>query len=205
MFSSEKSSLHLDQELWNQFREGDADAFSNLMRRYARLMFRYGSRLTSNSDLVKDCMQDVYFDLWEHRSSISQTASVKPYLFKALRLRIFREQGKWSRFDNLEEEMPFSVEFSIENQLIDQQQRAENKEKLEKVLNTLPKRQKEILYLKFYEELNHDDIAKVMNMNRQSVYNLLHEAILRLRKNWHTSCSYTALLLTLGAFIASIF
>lgn len=204
MSSSEKSSLHLDQELWSRFRGGDADAFSDLMRRYSRLLFRYGSRLSPDSDLVKDCIQDIYFDLWEHRSTINQTASVKPYLFKALRLRIFREQIKWGRYENLEDDMTFSVEFSIESQLINQQQIEETKEKLGKLMNTLPKRQKEILYLKFYEELNHDDIAKVMNMNRQSVYNLLHESILRLRKNWHTSCSYTSLLLIVGGIMATI-
>ncbi|MDR6194989.1 RNA polymerase sigma factor [Siphonobacter sp. SORGH_AS_0500] len=204
MPSSEKSSLHLDQELWSRFRGGDAGAFSDLMRRYSRLLFRYGSRLSPNSDLVKDCIQDIYFDLWEHRATIRQTVSVKPYLFKALRLRIFREQGKWNRYENLEDEMPFSVEFSVENQLIEMQETEDMKEKLQKLLNTLPKRQKEILYLKFYEELNHDDIAKVMNMNRQSVYNLMHEAILRLRKNWYSSCTYPALILALGGIITFI-
>ncbi|OZI09356.1 hypothetical protein BWI93_04135 [Siphonobacter sp. BAB-5385] len=191
MFSSEKPFDLLEQELWSQFRAGDAHAFSELMKRYSRILFRYGSRLSLDEDLIKDCIQDVFFDLWEHRSTISQPAVIKPYLYKALRLRIFREQAKWTRWENVEPETYF--EFSVENHWVEQQHATETREQFEKLLNTLPKRQKEILYLKFSEELPHEDIAAIMNMNRQSVYNLLHEAIARLRKNWHDMPFYLSL------------
>ncbi|MFT4032171.1 MAG: sigma-70 family RNA polymerase sigma factor [Siphonobacter sp.] len=183
MASSEINSFLEEQNLWDRFRAGDADAFSELMKRYFRLLFRYGTRISPDPDFVKDCLQDVFFDLWEHRKTIGQPSAIKPYLLKAIRLRIFREQGKWARHDEIEE--GFQVEFSIETKLIDQQLAAETHEKLERLLNELPKRQKEILYLRFYEELSHEDIARIMTMNRQSVYNLLHESIGKLRKKWH--------------------
>ncbi|MBO9637816.1 RNA polymerase sigma factor [Siphonobacter aquaeclarae] len=179
------SELHFsdpEQDLWARFRAGDEDAYSSLMRVYSRLLFRYGCRLVADEDFVKDCIQDIFFDLWEHRSTVSQPASIKAYLFKAIRLRIFREQSKWIRGADLEDN--FEVEFSIERQLIDRQLADETHRKLEQLLNALPKRQKEILYLRFYEGLSHDDISRIMTMNRQSVYNLLHESILRLRRSW---------------------
>lgn len=171
-----------EQELWTRFRAGDEDAYSTLMRSYTRLLFRYGCRLVPDDDFVKDCIQDIFFNLWEHRFTISQPVSIKAYLFKSLRLRIFREQNKWTRASDPDDH--FEVEFSIEKQLIDQQLAEETRLKLGQLLNTLPKRQKEILYLRFYEGLSHDDISRIMTMNRQSVYNLLHESILRLRRSW---------------------
>jgi RNA polymerase sigma factor (sigma-70 family) len=154
------------------------------MQAYARPLFRYGIRLVKDSDLVKDCIQDIFFELWNRREKISQAVSIKSYLFKALRLRLFREQAKWNQSVMLTDDYPFSVEFSLEDKLIEQQTSEEIRLKLEKALNSLPKRQKEILYLRFYENLDHDQIAQVMELNRQSVYNLLHEAVNRLRAYW---------------------
>ena len=44
----------------------------------------------------------------------------------------------------------------------------------------------EIIYLKYYQYLDHGQIAELMNISRQSVYNLLHEAIHKLRGLWHS-------------------
>ena len=177
---------HLEQEqrLWQDFRAGDATAYNELMQLFMRPMFRYGTRLSADADFVKDCIQDVFFELWNRREKISSTGSVKSYLFKSLRLRIFREQAKWSQAFSLDESYPFAVEFTVETSLIEQQTSDEVRLKLEQALNKLPKRQKEILYLRFYEDLDHDQIAQVMELNRQSVYNLLHQAVARLRTFW---------------------
>ena len=53
-----------------------------------------------------------------------------------------------------------------------------------RTLDKLSKRQQEVIYLKFYQHLDHAQIAELMNISRQSVYNLLHESILKLRSLW---------------------
>ena len=79
----------------------------------------------------------------------------------------------------------FFHEFSIERIIIEKQISEERAEKLKKTLSQLSKRQKEIIYLKYYQYLDHGQIAELMNISKQSVYNLLHETINQLRSLWH--------------------
>lgn len=174
-----------DSELWSNFRVGDRECYTLLINRYTGLLYRYGIRFNQNDDFIKDCIQDVFLALWDSRENISQTPSVKSYLFKALRLKIFREQSKWNNEELFSDEhYDFLIEFNIEDRLIEEQQSHETRDKLLQVLNRLPKRQKEVLYLRFYENLDHARIASIMGLNKQSVYNLLHESVSNLRKAW---------------------
>jgi RNA polymerase sigma factor (sigma-70 family) len=158
-------------------------------------MFRYGIRFVGDDDFVKDCIQDVFFELWNRREKIRQAESVKSYLFKALRLRIFREKSKWKTLESLEDNYEFVIEFDTDTEanIIKQELSEEICLKLRRILDGLPKRQKEILYLRFYEGMDQDKIAEIMGLNRQSVYNLLHESISRLRKYWLKSPVYYCL------------
>lgn len=172
---------------------GDEGSYTSLMEIFTNPMFRYGIRFFDNEDFIKDCIQDVFFELWNRRERISQAESVKAYLFKALRMRIFREKSKWKTPESLDDNYEFIVEFDVETNIIKQELSQEICLKLHKILNSLPRRQKEILYLRFFEGMDQDKIAEVMDINRQSVYNLLHESILRLKKYWLKSPVYYCL------------
>jgi RNA polymerase sigma factor (sigma-70 family) len=170
--------------LWNSFRSGSEAAYTCLMEAFANPLYRYGIRFVHDEDFIKDCIQDVFFELWNRREKISSTPFVKSYLFKALRQRIFREQSKWNDAEPLDENYQFAVELDTETAMIELQSSEEVKFRMAKILNDLPRRQREILYLRFYEELDQHRIAEIMGLNPQSAYNLLHESILRLRKHW---------------------
>jgi RNA polymerase sigma factor (sigma-70 family) len=170
--------------LWNSFRSGNEEAYTCLMEAFMNPLYRYGIRFVHDEDFIKDCIQDVFFELWNRRDKISATPYVKSYLFKSLRLRIFREQSKWKGAEALDENYQFAVELDMETTMIELQSSEAVKFKMERILNDLPRRQREILYLRFYEELDQHRIAEIMGLNPQSAYNLLHESILRLRKHW---------------------
>ena len=173
-----------DQQLWSNFKAGNHDAYTIIIQRYFKPMFIYAIRLSKDQDFVKDCIQDVFYNLWKRRENISHAESVKSYLFTAIRFRIYREQKKWNNFDELNDDYAFDAEISIEVKLIEDQNTVELKRKLETVLKNMPPRQKEILYLRFYENMDHGRIAQIMGLNQQVVYNLLHKSLLRLRKDW---------------------
>lgn len=173
-----------EARLWACFREGDTAAYTRIMYLYSNALFKYGMRLFRDEDFIKDCIQDIFFELWNRRERITQTPSVRSYLFKSLRLRIYRESPKWNNTECLNEEYNFHVELNIESQLIEEQEEHTTRKRLEITINTLPKRQKEILYLRFYENFNHDMISQIMGLSKQSVYNLLYDAVNNLRKSW---------------------
>ncbi|WP_423148892.1 RNA polymerase sigma factor [Rubrolithibacter danxiaensis] len=172
------------QELWARFRNGDQQAYEKLIHKLSTPLYGYGMRIIHDHEFVKDCIQDVFFELWNRRKRISQTPSVKSYLFKAIRLRIFREYKKWDKTDSLDDNYHFLVEFNIETKIIEEQLSEETESRIKKILNELPKRQKEIIYLRFYEGLNSEQIAEIMGVTKQSVYNLLRDSIQRLRNEW---------------------
>lgn len=175
-------AMQSDESLWLGFRAGDHKAYTLLLRKHANVLFSYGCRFSKDEDFIKDCIQDVFFELWNRREKISQAANVKAYLFKSLRLRIFREQSKWNNSSSFEDSFLFEDDFNIESHLIQEQTSKEIRQKLQTILIDLTQRQKEILYLHFFEDMDHDGIGRTMGLNRQSVYNLLYRSITTLRK-----------------------
>jgi RNA polymerase sigma factor (sigma-70 family) len=173
-----------DSELWDLFRAGDEVAYTRLIKKYSKVLFNYGFRICQEKDFLKDCVQDVFLELWNRRDKISPTPAVKWYLFKAVRLRIFREQSKWNKGEALDENYEFLVEFNIESKIISDLENLELSNKIKQVLNTLPARQREIMYLRFYENLDFDSIAQIMEINKQSVHNLLQKAYKNFRSEW---------------------
>jgi len=90
---------------------------------------------------------------------------------------------------DLPDEYDFFQEFDIEQIIIEKQLSEEKVQKLKLALSTLSKRQHEVIYLKFYQHLDHGQIAEQMDISRQSVYNLLHESLQKLRSVWATPSS----------------
>lgn len=182
------SGLHLysenDTVLWNYFRNDDKQAYTFLINKYSQLLFNYGYRFCQDKDVLKDCIQEIFVQLWDRRAFISQTDSVKNYLLKALRLRIFRDYPSWQKNEKLNDEYNFLVEFNVESKILQLTDEIELAKKIKDTLNLLPSRQKEVMYLRFYENLSFDEIAEIMHLNRQSVHNLLQKAYTRFRSEW---------------------
>ena len=169
-------------QLWNEFRNGNADAFGELMHTHYQDLFNYGTRFTKDEELIKDCIQDLFLALWTNRLTISETSFVKYYLLKSLRHNLTRaisrsrHRGE-GNFDDLFNSAP-----PVEHHLIREEHLADLARKMRKVLAGLSRRQQEVIYLRFYMDADTDEIAEIMSLNRQSVYNLLHDALRRLKK-----------------------
>ena len=169
-----------DIELWIAFKNGDKKSFSELFRRYYSLLFRYGSKLCQDPDLLEDCIQELFLELWQSRSA-TQVQSVKAYLLRALKYKIFKlnRNEKARQMSEISDEMAF--ELSPENFLINKQ---EDKQKLVIIIEAiqqLPNRQREIVYLKLYHGLSYDELSEVMQINYQAARNLFYQAIKSLR------------------------
>lgn len=182
--------LHFsDAELWNAFRQGDEEAFAYLYRKFAPVLFSYGYHLCRNRDQTEDCLHDLFVHLHQHRAQLGETDNIKFYLYRSLRRRIAEKAQANSRWVFEEEtnvrqtitQPEFELDLSTETALIDQQTVQEQKKKIEYLLNRLPKRQKEALYLMYFEELSYPEIAKVMGLEIKSVYNLIYNSLVSLR------------------------
>lgn len=173
--------------LWQHFKQGDGEAFEALVNQFYPVLLNYGQRLVRDKDFAQDCLQDFFIDLWNRRERLDDVQSVQGYLFLAYRRRLFREKERspWYKFaTELSDDFDFEGQFNIETYLIDNEIEHENLKKLQHHLNSLSKRQREAIYLRFNQALAYDEIAKIMAINHQSAINLVYEALRLLRKNW---------------------
>jgi RNA polymerase sigma-70 factor (ECF subfamily) len=174
----------LDENLlvWNKFRNGNADAFGELMHTHYQDLFNYGTRFTKDSQLVKDCIHDLFLALWAHRLTISETSFVKYYLLKSLRDSLTRAIRQTRRHFEPSFQYLFDGALPVGTNRIRDEQLADLARKMRKGLAALARRQQEALYLRFHMDADTEEIAEIMSLNRQSVHHLLQDALRRLRK-----------------------
>lgn len=171
------------EELWKQFLPGDHLALDAIVKRHYNLLYQYGCKFTRDAALVKDGIQDLFLYLWHKRNVINETASVEHYLMKALRRRLARALSKTGSTEGLSFMEFKDANATPDDQLIQQEQRAALADRIKKCILQLSKRQQEIIYLRFYLNASAADIADIMQLNRQSVYNLLNDALNKLRQH----------------------
>jgi RNA polymerase sigma factor (sigma-70 family) len=173
-------------DLLLRLRQNDEQALACLMNKFYTDLYNYAARFTTDDALIKDCIQEVFISIWQRRETASEILSPKFYLLRAVKNKVLKSLDRLNRKSDVPiEEYNFLQEFSIEKFIIEKQISEEKAEKLRRTLTGLSRRQNEIIHLKFYQHLDHAQIADLMNISRQSVYNLLHETIQRLRNLWH--------------------
>lgn len=176
----------LEIKLWKAFKSGDKSAFEKLYELYINDLLSYGYRVTSDRQLIRDSIQDLFLHLWQTRSNLSDTDSIRFYLYRSLRNRIIRNMEKANQTSidtaNLFENIIGAL--SVEDDLIENEQLSEQQVKLKQAIQQLPKRQQEIIQLRYYHDFSFEEIAEMMQINNQSVRNLLHRAITELRQHF---------------------
>jgi RNA polymerase sigma factor (sigma-70 family) len=169
-----------DGEIWDEFRKGNEQAFAYLYKHYIVMLYHYGNRQTPDRNLVEDCIQDLFIDLWRNRRTLGDTTSIKFYLYKALKRTLVKKlisQRNHPTDADIPEEYDFEMVLSPELELVAQQLSQEQKDRLLKALNALTAHQKQAIVLKFYDGLSYQDIASLLSMSIRSTYNLIYRAI----------------------------
>jgi len=172
--------------LWGEFKKGDEDAFTLIYNKYIFLLFSYGERLTSNKELIEDSIHDLFVDIWKNRESIGHAYSIKFYLYKGLKRKIIKNLSIKKRLpsDNFSDKHDVEMTFSHEFDLIIKEVSEEQKLNLLKAINSLSKRQKEAIILRFYDDLSFREIGELLSISIKSTYTLIYRAIDVLKQNF---------------------
>jgi RNA polymerase sigma factor (sigma-70 family) len=169
-----------DRELWESYKNGDRAAFGLLFRTYYPLLFQFGFKYIQDRELLEDCIQDLFVELWQNKSSKS-VQSIKAYLFKSVKYKIFRALRKAaSGGAKLQEDMHF--ELSHDTILIEIEEKREQLSMLSKAMQQLTSRQKEIIYLQYYQRLSYEEVSEVMEISYQAARNLCYQAVKALKR-----------------------
>ncbi|MDR8391862.1 sigma-70 family RNA polymerase sigma factor [Aliifodinibius sp. S!AR15-10] len=174
-----------DPEVWRELKKGDKKALEILVRRHYEDLSRYAIKFCDNKKLAEDSVQDLFLMLWRNRKDLDDVEAVKTYLWRALRngiiskLRKVKRRKKILRRENAE--LQPEVKLNVEELIIEQEIDVQTREELEKALNQLSSRQREALYLKFYDGMNYEEIETIMSVSYQTVRNYIHEALSSLK------------------------
>lgn len=174
-----------ESQLWQAFRSGNKQAFDYIFENYIRLLYSYGHKLTAKSAVVEDCIQDLFIELWEKKHLLGDTNSIKYYLFKSLRRKLIRAVEKEKHVlgqTTGDITYNFNITFSHETQLIENQITEEQHKNLTDALATLSKRQKEVIYLRYFSNLSYEEVASIMGLNLNSTYKIVSKAIHTLKQ-----------------------
>lgn len=180
-----------DYALWQIFvhsnQEDSQAVLGQVVEQHYKPLLSYGTKLVKDADFVKDCIHDLFIVIWQKRLSLTEVKSPRFYLLGALRNQILKETNKHKWFreaEQIEDDYILEVEFAIEHNIIVQETTAENHAKIKDLLTKITKRQREAIYLRFYQDLEYAEIAEIMGVATHSVVNLIYEAVKQLRQNW---------------------
>lgn len=174
-----------DSTLWLSFKKGNDLAFSILYNKYVHRLYNYGMHSCRDKDLVWDCLQELFTRLWDRRERLGEVTCVNFYLFKSFRRLLVNRLTTGKKFLislNDREGRRFDFVPSTEDSLIEEEWETERNKKLRFSLHSLTKRQREAIFLKFFNQLSYQEVATIMNLHVDSVYNLISKSIDILRK-----------------------
>ncbi|HEY9262641.1 sigma-70 family RNA polymerase sigma factor [Chitinophaga sp.] len=185
MSTSLYNSQQDEKILWLRLCDGDRDAFGEIYRRYFPLLFRYCIRFTTDRSLVKDMLQDFFSQLFLQRTGLAMPVNMKSYLLVSARRKLFRYLAQSAKLPaGLDEGAAaiFDLELSPESILIHRQHTEQANRLLQQKLHTLTLRQKEAIYLRFYENLTYEEIAEIMVLKEvKYARTLVYRAIAELK------------------------
>ena len=172
-----------DRVLWKRLKEGDREALKNLFLRYHEDLYLYACKLSGDTYLANDCIQELFFRIWDRREYLGEVSSAKSYLWVSLRRDVFKainekphSTGKNDVFSH-----PDMLTFTSEDFIIHDESRREQKQALIEALNQLPERHREAIVLKYFNGMGYGEIQQIMSVNYQTARNYVYHGIKALK------------------------
>jgi len=145
--------------IWEDFKNGSLEAYKELAIFFANSLFSYGYCFIKDDDLVKECITNVFFDIWINKKQIEPTTNAKAYIFKAFRLLLLEMQVHLKGLKTLDNLCEFTMEFEVEKNTLD----VSTKVWVKKLENNLTASQMEFLYLRICENIEKSMIMDIMD------------------------------------------
>lgn len=168
-----------DVEAWDALRGGDRSALQQIYRSEIQYLYHYGCKLIQDKARTQDAIHDLFVELWDRRERLGSTDHIRKYLTVALRRKLTQVVKRDRRIegDMEKEEVCFDPELSVESIMINKECIDEQSEKLKKAYKSLTNRQREVLYMKYYQGMEYEQIAEIVGIRYQSLRNVVSSAI----------------------------
>ena len=172
----------MEKQVWEQISGGDQDAYARLYVFYYKQLYNYGRKFTSDAALLEDALQEALLAVWTGRTRLLQVGKPHTYLFSSFRYILYNKLRQANRVRHLEETDAGEPDFGVEQILIRQDIESGVRQRLEQAIRTLTSRQREAIFLRFYEGLSYEEVAEVMDISVKATYKIMSRALLQLKQ-----------------------
>jgi RNA polymerase sigma factor (sigma-70 family) len=165
---------------WASFKSGDMGSFQRIYDHFFDRLYQYGCKLTADTELVEDSIQELFLALYTKKAQLSDTDHLGFYLLKALKLTLYGKMRKEKRIFRKQNDDGFRLQFVVET---DESETIEQ-EKIDLILKSLEElspRAREIIYLKFYGDLSYQEIGEMLGMKPDSAKKQVYRTVSSLR------------------------
>lgn len=165
-----------DNDLLTLFKGGDQAAFKLIYERYWQLLYVAACRVIKDEDEAKDVVQEVFISLLSKGADLQIHGHLSNYLFTAVRYKVFdfisRKKVRTNYLDSLNDFLSRG-DYSTDRALLEKEINAE----MEKEIQNLPVKMKEVFELSRKAELSHKEIAEMLNISDKTVKKQISNAI----------------------------
>jgi len=178
-------------QLAHKLAKGDAHAIEQIYRTCFHRLFHYGIQVLGSqySQEVEDVIQEFFIWLAKNHRKIKTVRNFEVYMFQSVRRNLQssmqttqRKKESYERYLNLTMPLQESVADSPEQLYIKKEDQQGRSALLQAELNKLPPYQKEILYLRYFEDKSYKEIASILTITDQVAYNYVSRATKKLKK-----------------------
>ena len=177
------NSPQSDAQLFAACQKGEKRAFEKIYQSYFSALVFYGFKVCPDKLLVENAIQDLFVELWRRREYISEVDNLKFYLIKSLRNQLIRNQrhNPFDRSEDIDDFLDYLGSLSEEQSIVNRETVLARQQKIQTALEKLSPRQKEVIHLRFYQNLALDEIAELLQLPKQVIKNLLSKSYAVLR------------------------
>lgn len=167
------------QLAWFKFKIGDRNSFEEIYNEFVDQLYAYGAKITTDKELLKDCIHDIFLDLYRYNLKLKNPELLGFYLYKSLKRSIIKKIQKEKRLESIHPQYnSFELTFFSETEAFQDEGKTGLNESLARILKTLDEKKRELLFLKFESELSYNEIGDLLDMKpdtvKKQVYRILN-------------------------------
>ena len=172
-----------DKKIWDDFRNGENYALSHVYYQHVQILHRYGKKFSNDEELIKDTIQDLFFDLIRTRENLGETDNIKFYLLRSFRRKLARSSKSSDEHLELEAVDDFTTQivFSAEQEIIGNEELSHRERKVQEGLRNLSSKHREILFYRYTCEMDYDEICELIELKYDSARKLVFRALTALK------------------------
>lgn len=169
-----------DRKDWAALKKGGKQSLESLFKRHYSSLHQYGYKLTGDASIVDDCLQEMFLYIFESKQKLGEVIHVRAYLFKSFRRLLLRTMRNRQKLVYVSLNESWKV-VPNELEMIETQER--QRKYLVQLINDLSPREREMIYMRYYNDLSLQEIAEVLSISYRAVVNTLYKAMVKLREN----------------------